>query len=58
MNFKINLLLRKIFRENLNEAMLLVEIDVTFKVTSISANETASFRFPLKIFLKGTLMQI
>ena len=34
-----------LFRGNLNEAILLAEIDVTLKVTSILTNEIASFRF-------------
>ena len=50
--FKRNFLLRKIFRRNLNEAVSLAEIDETLKVTSMSINEIASFRFPRKIFLK------
>ena len=33
----------------------MVEIDVTFKVTSILANEIASFIFPRKLFLKRKL---
>ena len=35
--FKVNFLLRKIFRRNLNAAISLVEIDITLKVASISA---------------------
>ena len=38
---KVNFLLNQIFRGNLNEA--------------ISTNETVSFRFPRKIFLKTKL---
>ena len=41
----VNFLLGKVFRGNLNEAILLAEIDVTLKVTSILTNEIASFRF-------------
>ena len=35
----VNFRRRKIFRENLNEAISLVEIDVILKGTSISTNE-------------------
>lgn len=34
-DFKINFVLRKLFRENLNEKILIAEINVTFKVKSI-----------------------
>lgn len=40
----MNFFLKKIFRRNLNEANSKVEIDVTFKMTPISANELASFK--------------
>ena len=43
---KVNFLLRKFFRGNLNEVISLAEID---EVKSISTNEIASFRFPQKI---------
>ena len=52
---QVKFLLRKIFGENLNEAISLAEIDVSLKVTSISTKETASFRLPRKIFLKKKL---
>ena len=39
MFIKVNFLLREIFRGNLNEAISLIEIEVTFKVISISAIE-------------------
>ena len=42
--------LRKIFRGNLNKAISLREIHVTFKVTSTSVNEIVSFRFSRNIF--------
>ena len=42
----------KQLRASLNEAITLAEIDATFKVISISANEIAAFRFLRKIFLK------
>ena len=45
-DLKVNFLLSKIFRGNLKEAISLVERDITSKVTSISTNEIASFRFP------------
>ena len=45
----VNLLLRKIFHGNLDEAISLAKIDVSLKVTSILSNEIASFRFPRKI---------
>ena len=48
----VNFLLRKIFLGNLTGVISLVEIDVIFKVKSISANEIVSFRFPREIFLK------
>ena len=51
----VNFLLKKIFRGILNEAISLAEIDVTFKVTSISTNEIVLFRLPRKIFLNGKL---
>ena len=51
----INFLSREIFRGNLNEAISLFEIDVTFQMTSISANKIASFRFLWKISLKRKL---
>ena len=35
----VNILLRKIFRGNLNEEISLAEFDVTLKVTSILTNE-------------------
>ena len=44
-----------ILRGNLNEAISLLKIDVTFRLTSILANEIASSRFPWKIFLKSKL---
>ena len=40
-------LLRKIFLGNLNEAISLVKIDVTFTMLSISANKIASFTFKI-----------
>ena len=40
-------LLRKIFLGNLNEAISLVKIDVTFTMVSISANKIASFTFKI-----------
>ena len=48
---KVNFLLRKIFRANLNGAILLVEIDVKFKVTSISGNEILHLDFHGKFSL-------
>ena len=39
MFIKVSFLLREIFRGNLNEAISLIEIEVTFKVISISAIE-------------------
>ena len=42
-------------RVNLNEAISLAEIDVTIKVTLISANEIVSFIFIRKAFLKRKL---
>ena len=51
MTFMINFLLRTIFRGNLTKAISLVEIDVTFRVILISANEIDLLRFPRKIFL-------
>ena len=53
---KVNFLLWEIFCRYQNEAISLIEIDVTFKVTSISANEIASFVFPRKAFLKRKLI--
>ena len=47
--------LGKIFREVLNKAISLVESDINVKVTSISTNEIASFRFPQQIFLNRKL---
>ena len=44
---------QEIFRGNVSEAIPLVETDVTFNVTSISANEVASFRFSPKISSRG-----
>ena len=41
-----NFPLREIFHANLNTAIPLPEIYVTFKVMSISTIEIASFRFP------------
>ena len=52
---KVNFLLREIFRGDLNEAISLFEIDVTFKVVSSSANQIASFRFPRYISLERKL---
>ena len=51
----VNFLLGKIFREVLNKAISLVESDINVKVTSISTNEIASFRFPQQIFLNRKL---
>ena len=48
MTFMVKFLLRKIFRENLNEAISLAKIDVTLKVTSVSTN--ILFSFPPKMF--------
>ena len=45
----VSFLLQKILHGNLNVAITLTEIDVTFKVSSTSANEIPSFRFPQKI---------
>ena len=53
MTFMVKFLLRKIFRENLNEAISLAKIDVTLKVTSVSTN--ISFSFPPNIFRKRKL---
>ena len=50
-----NPVLRTIFCGNLTKAISLVEIDVTFKVIFISANETDLLRFPRKIFLQRKL---
>ena len=50
----VNFLLGKIFREMLNEATLMAEIDVIL-TTSTSTNEIASFRFAKKIFIKRKL---
>ena len=44
-----NLLLMKIFSENLNEAISLAEMDVFLNLMSISTNGIASFRFRWKI---------
>ena len=51
----VNFPLGKIFREVLNKAISLVESDINVKVTSISTNEIASFRFPQQIFLNRKL---
>ena len=51
----VNFRFRKIFRGNLNEAILLVETDVTFQTTSISANEIGLFPFPWKLSLERKL---
>ena len=45
----------KSFGRNLNEVIVFAEINVTFKLTSISANEIASFRFPRKVSFKRKL---
>ena len=50
----VNFLLGKIFREMLNEATLMAEIDVIL-TTSTSTNEIASSRFAKKIFIKRKL---
>ena len=54
--FKVNLLLWKISRGYVNEAVSLVEFEVTFKMTLISTNKIALFRFPQKIFLDRKLI--
>ena len=51
----VNFLLGKIFREMLNEATLMAEIDVIKLTTLTSTNEIASFRFTKKIFIKRKL---
>ena len=51
----VNFLLRKIFHENLNEAMPLTKFDATLKVSPISTNEIASFRLSRKSFLDRKL---
>lgn len=43
-HFMVSFLSSKVFRGNLNEAILSAEIDVTLKVTSILTNKIASFR--------------
>ena len=45
----------KIFCGNLNETILLVEIDSTFKLTLILVHKIVSFRFPREIFLTREL---
>ena len=52
----VTFFLRKIFCGNLNEVVSLAEIDFTSKVTSVSANEIASFRFPRKIVFKEIVL--
>ena len=47
---------QEIFRGNISEAIPLVETDVTFNVTSISANEVASFRFYQKSLQEETVL--
>ena len=44
--------IRKVFLGNLNEPIALVELDITFKVLSFSANEIASLKFKLLDFYK------
>ena len=41
----VSFFVRRIFRENLNEAILSVKINIIFKMTSILANEISSFSF-------------
>ena len=45
------------FLGNLNEAISMVETDLTLKVTYISGNGIAVFKFAQKIFFKGKLQQ-
>ena len=45
------------FLGNLNEAISMVETDITLKVTYISGNGIAVFKFAQKIFFKGKLQQ-
>ena len=51
----VSFFFRKIFLENLNEAMSLVEIKITLKVTSISVNGISSFTFSREIIRKRKL---
>lgn len=51
----VSFFFRKIFLENLNEAMSLVEIKITLKVTSISVNGISSFRFSREFIRKRKL---
>ena len=44
---------RKVFCENLTEAISLAEIDVTLKVMLNSTNEVALFRIPWRSSLRG-----
>ena len=52
----IKFCLRKIYHANLIEAISLAEIDASLKVTSVSTNEIASFRYARRIFLKRKLI--
>ena len=45
------------FLGNLNEAISMVETDITLKVTYISGNGIVVFKFAQKIFFKGKLQQ-
>ena len=53
-DFKINFVLRKLFRENLNEKILIAEINVTFKVKSIQPMQLLRLDFHGKLSLRGT----
>lgn len=47
--------MQEIFCGNLNEGISLAEVDDTLKVTSISVNVIATFRFPCNIFCNRKL---